>query len=122
MFNHTMVYDGIRDVDLTEACVELTVWDRDKLATNLLGGVRLGIGTGQEMERLLTGMHERGLQAIIEPPVVFPAGTSYGALVDWMDSSPSEVALWERMKSTPNEWVEDVLPLRMLNPAKASFK
>ncbi|XP_056905481.1 synaptotagmin-like protein 2 isoform X4 [Takifugu flavidus] len=94
VFNHTMVYDGIRDIDLTEACVELTVWDRDKLATNLLGGLRLGIGTG----------------------------TSYGALVDWMDSTPSEVALWERMKSTPNEWVEDVLPLRILNPARATFK
>lgn len=49
-------------------------------------------------------------------------GTSYGALVDWMDSTPSEVALWERMKSTPNEWVEDVLPLRILNPARATFK
>lgn len=47
VFNHTMVYDGIRDVDLAEACVELTVWDRDRLATNLLGGLRLGVGTGE---------------------------------------------------------------------------
>lgn len=46
MFNHTMVYDGIREADLTEACVELTVWDRDRLASNLLGGLRLGTGTG----------------------------------------------------------------------------
>lgn len=46
VFNHTMVYDGIREVDLTEACVELTVWDRDRLASNLLGGLRLGSGTG----------------------------------------------------------------------------
>lgn len=46
MFNHTMVYDGIREADLTEACVELTVWDRDRLASNLLGGLRLGAGTG----------------------------------------------------------------------------
>lgn len=45
-FNHTMVYDGIREADLAEACVELTVWDRDRLASNLLGGVRLGAGTG----------------------------------------------------------------------------
>lgn len=52
----------------------------------------------------------------------FCIGTSYGALVDWMDSTPAEVAFWERMKSTPNKWVEDVLPLRMLNPAKATFK
>lgn len=47
VFNHTMVYDGIRDVDLAEACVELTVWDRDRLASNLLGGLRLGVGTGE---------------------------------------------------------------------------
>lgn len=46
MFNHTMVYDGIRDPDLAEACVELTVWDRDRLASHLLGGLRLGAGTG----------------------------------------------------------------------------
>lgn len=47
MFNHTMVYDGIKDADLAEACVELTVWDRDRLASNLLGGLRLGVGTGK---------------------------------------------------------------------------
>lgn len=48
VFNHTMVYDGIREADLTEACVELTVWDRDRLASNLLGGLRLGAGTGTD--------------------------------------------------------------------------
>ncbi|XP_029302229.1 synaptotagmin-like protein 2 isoform X1 [Cottoperca gobio] len=93
-FNHTMVYDGIRQADLSEACVELTVWDRDRLASNLLGGLRIGAGTGR----------------------------SYGALVDWMDSTPFEAALWERMMATPNEWVEDVLPLRVLNSAKTGFK
>ena len=46
-FNHTMVYDGIRHADLSEACVELTVWDRDRLASNLLGGLRIGAGTGR---------------------------------------------------------------------------
>lgn len=94
VFNHTMVYDGIRTADLSAACVELSVWDRDRLASNLLGGLRLGAGTGR----------------------------SYGALVDWMDSSPDEVSLWERMISSPNEWVEDVLPLRMLNCAKTAFR
>lgn len=44
-----MVYDGISMADLTEACVELTVWDRDRLASNLLGGVRLGVGTGSSV-------------------------------------------------------------------------
>ncbi|XP_028430421.1 synaptotagmin-like protein 2 isoform X3 [Perca flavescens] len=96
VFNHTMVYDGIRQADLSEACVELTVWDRDRLASNLLGGLRLGAGTG--------------------------TGRSYGALVDWMDSTPYEAALWERMMATPNEWVEDVLPLRVINSAKTGFK
>lgn len=47
VFNHTMVYDGIREADLAEVCVELTVWDRDRLASNLLGGLRLGAGTGK---------------------------------------------------------------------------
>uniref|UniRef100_A0A672ZEJ7 Synaptotagmin-like 2a n=1 Tax=Sphaeramia orbicularis TaxID=375764 RepID=A0A672ZEJ7_9TELE len=93
VFNHTMVYDGIREADLTEACVELTVLDRDRLGSNLLGGLRLGTGTGR----------------------------SYGAMVDWMDSTPYEVALWERMIASPNEWVEDVLPLRKLN-SKAALK
>lgn len=46
VFNHTMVYDGIRDADLDEACVELSVWDRDRLGSHQLGGLRLGVGTG----------------------------------------------------------------------------
>ncbi|XP_036005958.1 synaptotagmin-like protein 2 isoform X2 [Fundulus heteroclitus] len=94
VFNHTMVYDGISEADLMEACVELTVWDRDRLASSLLGGLRLGAGTGR----------------------------SYGALVDWMDSGPYEVALWDRMIASPSEWVEDVLPLRMLNSARTALK
>ena len=49
-------------------------------------------------------------------------GTSYGSLVDWMDSNPAEVAFWEQIKSNPNEWVEAVLPLRMLNSAKTASK
>lgn len=46
VFNHTMVYDGFRPEDLTEACVELTVWDHYKLTNQLLGGLRIGFGTG----------------------------------------------------------------------------
>lgn len=64
----------------------------------------------------------RKRKQLVDFLVFLSAGSSYGALVDWMDSTPAEVALWERMKSTPNEWVEDVLSLRMLNPAKATFK
>ncbi|KAM6417357.1 synaptotagmin-like protein 2 isoform 4-T4 [Pluvialis apricaria] len=90
VFNHTMVYDGFRPEDLKEACVELTVWDHNKLANHFLGGLRIGLGTGK----------------------------SYGTAVDWMDSTSEETALWEKMINSPNTWVEDTLPLRMLMVAK----
>ncbi|NXN17973.1 SYTL2 protein, partial [Indicator maculatus] len=90
VFNHTMVYDGFRPEDLKEACVELTVWDHNKLANRFLGGLRIGLGTGK----------------------------SYGTTVDWMDSTSDETALWEKMMKSPNRWVEDTLPLRMLMVAK----
>nr|XP_014426609.1 synaptotagmin-like protein 2 isoform X2 [Pelodiscus sinensis] len=90
VFNHTMVYDGFRADDLKEACVELTVWDHNKLANHFLGGLRIGMGTGK----------------------------SYGTAVDWMDSTFDETTLWERMMNFPNTWVEDTLPLRMLMAAK----
>ncbi|XP_064414018.1 microtubule-associated protein futsch isoform X2 [Latimeria chalumnae] len=91
-FNHTMVYDGFRSDDLREACVELTVWDHERLINHFLGGLRLGLGTGK----------------------------SYGTPVDWMDSTTDEASLWEKMITSPNEWTEDVLPLRMLMVAKVS--
>ncbi|NWZ68082.1 SYTL2 protein, partial [Acrocephalus arundinaceus] len=90
VFNHTMVYDGFRPEDLKEACIELTVWDHNKLANHFLGGLRIGLGTGK----------------------------SYGTMVDWMDSTSDETALWEKMMNSPNTWVEDTLPLRMLMVAK----
>ncbi|NXP14614.1 SYTL2 protein, partial [Thinocorus orbignyianus] len=90
VFNHTMVYDGFRPEDLKEACVELTVWDHNKLANHFLGGLRIGLGTGK----------------------------SYGTTVEWMDSTSDETALWEKMINSPNMWIEDTLPLRMLMVAK----
>ncbi|XP_041270172.1 synaptotagmin-like protein 2 isoform X11 [Onychostruthus taczanowskii] len=90
VFNHTMVYDGFRPEDLKEACIELTVWDHNKLANHFLGGLRIGLGTGK----------------------------SYGTTVDWMDSTSEETALWEKMMNSPNTWIEDTLPLRMLMVAK----
>ncbi|XP_054125695.1 synaptotagmin-like protein 2 isoform X1 [Melozone crissalis] len=90
VFNHTMVYDGFRPEDLKEACIELTVWDHNKLANHFLGGLRIGLGTGK----------------------------SYGTKVDWMDSTSHETALWEKMMNSPNTWIEDTLPLRMLMVAK----
>ncbi|XP_036282666.1 synaptotagmin-like protein 2 isoform X9 [Pipistrellus kuhlii] len=92
VFNHTMVYDGFRPEDLTEACVELTVWDHYKLTNQFLGGLRIGFGTGK----------------------------SYDTEVDWMDSTSEEVALWEKMVNSPNTWIEAILPLRMLLIAKIS--
>ncbi|XP_056140703.1 synaptotagmin-like protein 2 isoform X2 [Lampris incognitus] len=94
MFNHTMVYDGFRPEDLKEACVELTVWDHDRLNNHYIGGLRLGLGTGK----------------------------SYGAEVAWMDSTTNEAYLWQRMMQSHGEWVEDVLPLRMLVMAKSMSK
>lgn len=50
VFNHTMVYDGFKPEDLQEACVELTVWDHDRLNNHFLGGLRLGLGTGERLD------------------------------------------------------------------------
>ncbi|XP_078122919.1 synaptotagmin-like protein 2 isoform X10 [Sander vitreus] len=94
MFNHTMVYDGFRPEDLREACVEITVWDHDRLNNHYIGGLRLGLGTGK----------------------------SYGFDVVWMDSTTDEANLWQRMLQSDSEWVEDVLPLRMLVMAKSMSK
>lgn len=49
-------------------------------------------------------------------------GLSYGAKVNWMDSTAKEVVLWQRMMESPNEWVEDVVPLRLMTTAKNTFK
>jgi Ca2+-dependent lipid-binding protein len=49
-YNHTFVYNGVRLEDLQHMCLELTVWDREPLASNdFLGGVRLGVGTGETL-------------------------------------------------------------------------
>ncbi|XP_067853191.1 synaptotagmin-like protein 2 isoform X2 [Heptranchias perlo] len=84
IYNHTIVYDGFRTEDLKEACVELTVWDHEKLTNHFLGGLRLGFGTGY----------------------------SYGIPVEWMDSTEEEVSLWKEMMSNPNEWIPGSLLLR----------
>ncbi|XP_034560864.1 synaptotagmin-like protein 1 isoform X2 [Notolabrus celidotus] len=83
-YNHTMVYDGFHTSDLREACAELTVWQREGLKTNVLGGIRLSCGTGQ----------------------------SYGEAVSWMDSTEEEVAVWTSMITNPNHWIDATLPIR----------
>ncbi|XP_074466360.1 uncharacterized protein sytl2a isoform X2 [Sebastes fasciatus] len=94
MFNHTMVYDGFRPEDLREACVEITVWDHDRLNNHYIGGLRIGLGTGK----------------------------SYGVDVLWMDSTTDEATLWQRMLQSDGDWVEDALPLRMFVMATSMSK
>ncbi|XP_019749976.1 synaptotagmin-like protein 5 [Hippocampus comes] len=84
-WNHTFTYCGLQPGDLNNVCLELTVWDKEALASNVfLGGVRLGAGTG----------------------------TSYGNQVDWMDSYGEEQRLWQRMIENPEVPQECTLMLR----------
>ncbi|KAM9341870.1 synaptotagmin-like protein 5 isoform 2-T2 [Pholidichthys leucotaenia] len=74
LWNHTFTYFGLQPGDLNNVCLEITVWDKEALSSNIfLGGVRLGAGTGQ----------------------------SYGKDVDWMDSYGEEQRLWQRMIENP---------------------
>ncbi|XP_073522287.1 synaptotagmin-like protein 1 isoform X2 [Phyllobates terribilis] len=84
MYNHTMVYDGFRMEDLTEACVEFTVWDQGAISSRPLGGIRLSTGRG----------------------------CSYNVPVSWMDSTEQEKTFWETVIEKPGEWTEVTLPLR----------
>uniref|UniRef100_A0A3Q1BNK8 Synaptotagmin-like protein 5 n=1 Tax=Amphiprion ocellaris TaxID=80972 RepID=A0A3Q1BNK8_AMPOC len=84
-WNHTFTYCGLQPGDLNNVCLELTVWDKEALASNVfLGGVRLGAGTGQ----------------------------SYGNEVDWMDSYGEEQWVWQRMIENPEVPQECTLMLR----------
>ena len=48
-----MVYEELTLADLKSRCIELTVWDYDKLSSNeFLGGVRLCLGTGKSCNYL----------------------------------------------------------------------
>lgn len=48
VWNHTFIYDDVTLQELAERCLELTVWDHDRLASNeFLGGVRFSLGTGK---------------------------------------------------------------------------
>ncbi|XP_046701754.1 synaptotagmin-like protein 5 isoform X1 [Silurus meridionalis] len=84
-WNHTFTYCGLQDSDLDSVCLELTVWDKEPLASNVfLGGLRLGAGTG----------------------------FSYGKEVDWNDSYGEEQRLWQRMIDNPEVPQECTLMLR----------
>jgi synaptotagmin-like protein len=78
-------WDDISLSDLSERCLELTVWDHDRIGHNdILGGVRFNLGTGHHL----------------------------GRRTNWMDASGKEVTLWQQMLDRPNFWVEGSLHLR----------
>uniref|UniRef100_A0A670YUP1 Synaptotagmin-like protein 5 n=1 Tax=Pseudonaja textilis TaxID=8673 RepID=A0A670YUP1_PSETE len=84
-WNHIFSFSGLNPRDIYNVCVELTVWDKEPLTSNIfLGGVRLSIGSG----------------------------ISNGKEVDWMDSQGEERLLWQRMIDCPGDSVEGVLMLR----------
>ncbi|XP_060801943.1 uncharacterized protein LOC106134708 isoform X1 [Amyelois transitella] len=84
-WEHAFTYRGLRPPELAQRALELTLWDRDRLASNeFMGAVRLSLGSGTYM----------------------------GANVNWMDSTGKEVTLWQTMMQRPNFWVEGSLPLR----------
>lgn len=54
-WNHTFTYCGLQHSDLDSVCLELTVWDKEPLASNVfLGGVRLGAGTGLSLSHFIS--------------------------------------------------------------------
>ncbi|NXQ57594.1 SYTL5 protein, partial [Anthoscopus minutus] len=84
-WNHTFVFSGLNSKDIRNICLELTVWDKESLSSNIfLGGVRLSTGNG----------------------------VSNGKEVDWMDSQGEEQHLWQKMIDSPGAAVEGVLMLR----------
>uniref|UniRef100_A0A8C3QLS9 Synaptotagmin-like protein 5 n=1 Tax=Cyanoderma ruficeps TaxID=181631 RepID=A0A8C3QLS9_9PASS len=84
-WNHTFAFSGLNSRDIQNVCLELTVWDKESLSSNIfLGGVRLSTGNG----------------------------VSNGKEVDWMDSQGEEQLLWQKMIDSPGAAVEGVLMLR----------
>nr|XP_008105585.1 PREDICTED: synaptotagmin-like protein 5 isoform X1 [Anolis carolinensis]XP_016847916.1 PREDICTED: synaptotagmin-like protein 5 isoform X1 [Anolis carolinensis] len=84
-WNHTFTFSGLNPRDIHNVCVELTVWDKESLSSNIfLGGVRLNTGSG----------------------------LSNGKEVDWMDSQGEEQLLWQQMIDCSGDSVEGVLMLR----------
>ncbi|XP_052027188.1 synaptotagmin-like protein 5 isoform X2 [Apodemus sylvaticus] len=84
-WNHTFIFSGLYPQDIKNACLELTIWDKEAFSSNIfLGGVRLNSGSG----------------------------ISQGKTVDWMDSRGEEQRLWQKMTDNPGTSVEGVLMLR----------
>jgi len=48
VWSHTFIFEEVSVTELRERCLELTIWDYEKLTSNdFLGGVRLNLGTGR---------------------------------------------------------------------------
>ncbi|XP_053209779.1 LOW QUALITY PROTEIN: uncharacterized protein LOC128393612 [Panonychus citri] len=93
-WNHTFEVSDITTNDLQTRCLELTIWDYDKLTSNdFLGGVRLSLGQG-----------------IYE-----------GKPVDWLDSTEQETTLWKQLLDKTDLWVYGELPLRTSLQSRTSF-
>jgi len=76
----------VNQQELKERALELNIWNHDRLATkDLLGGVRLNLGTG----------------------------LCQGKPVEWMDATGKEVTLWQNVVERAGLWVEGSLPLRI---------
>ncbi|KAJ4929913.1 hypothetical protein JOQ06_018933 [Pogonophryne albipinna] len=93
MFNHTMVYDGFRPEDLREGCVEITVWDHDRLNNHHIGGLRLGLGTDtaralgllEEYCTKLRRPEEQQLKTAIQRVMGIFKSNLFGALLDFVE-------------------------------------
>lgn len=84
-WNHTFVYNDVTTDELSERCLELTLWDYDRITSNdFLGGVRLSLGGGKYQ----------------------------GKDVEWMDSQADEITVWQDMLDRPNCWVDATVLLR----------
>lgn len=47
-WNHMFAFSGLNSRDIHNVCLELTVWDKESLSSNIfLGGVRLSTGSGK---------------------------------------------------------------------------
>ncbi|XP_059824219.1 synaptotagmin-like protein 5 [Hypanus sabinus] len=84
-WNHIFTYTGLHLSDLQNVSIELTVWDKEALSSNVfLGGIRLGHGNGH----------------------------SYGIAVDWNDAQGEEQHIWLQMIANPGVWAESTIMLR----------
>ncbi|CAG5989364.1 unnamed protein product [Menidia menidia] len=84
-YDATFVYKGLALEQLRGMCLELTVWDKEAMSNEFLGGLRLSTGKGTVL------MKKEEVE---------------------LDSVGEEVSLWQKMMQYPDSWAEGTLPLR----------